>query len=157
MEPLTFLAFNRRVRTALFACLEGLPVGTFQEDVGISFGSPRDTLFHVVRVEDFWVNEFLRGGRRMVEARDRDQVETVKDLAGLWDRVSDATEAYVRALRREELAEVRRRTTGDGFVEKTVEEYLFTFLVHEVYHKGEVLAVLWQQGVEPPPVDYWRY
>ncbi|MFQ5986645.1 MAG: DinB family protein [Thermoplasmata archaeon] len=38
-----------------------------------------------------------------------------------------------------------------------MEEYLFTFMIHEIYHKGEVLAVLWQGDHEPPPVDYWRY
>lgn len=157
MEPLILLGFNRRVRRALFETLAALPPEAFREDVGISFGSLRDTLFHVARVEDFWVNAFLREDERRVARTDRDEVATVQDLARLWDRVSDATEAYVADLSPEALAEVRRRSAGAEVVEKTVEEYLFTFLIHEVYHKGEVLAVLWQKDVEPPFVDYWRY
>jgi len=36
------------------------------------------------------------------------------------------------------------------------EEALFTIFTHEQWHRGELLAVLWSEGVEPPPVDRQR-
>lgn len=157
MDLLSFLGFNRRVRRALFECLRGLPGDDFTRDVGISFGSIRNVLFHTMRVEDFWVNEFLRGQGMLVQREKREEVTTVRDLVGLWDEVSSRSEDYIRSLSPEDLGKIRERPRDGDVARKTVEEYLFTFMVHEVYHKGEVLAVLWQMGVEPPAVDYWRY
>lgn len=157
MEPLAFLAFNRRVRRALLASLGELPPDDFLADVGISFGSLRNTLFHVMRVEDFWVHVFLQGGEATLPREARDALDAPAALADRWEALSNRTEGYVRGLDAATLGEVRPRRRGDAIVEKTVEEYLFTFLIHEVYHKGEVLAALWQRDFEPPPVDYWRY
>ncbi len=157
MDLPSFLGFNRKVRRALFSCLKSLPDDNFTRDVGISFGSIRNVLFHTMRVEDFWVNEFLRGRDMLVQRERREEVVTAEDLAGLWDEVSSRSEEYIRSLSPEELGEIKERRRDGDVSRKTVGEYLFTFMVHEVYHKGEVLAVLWQMGVEPPPVDYWRY
>jgi uncharacterized damage-inducible protein DinB len=156
MDPLTMLRFNRRVREALLNRLAALPE-EFERNAEISFHSIRDTLFHVLRTEDFWVNDFLTGSGRMVDRNAKGDVQSVQDLEALWNRVSDRTEEVIQAMGPDELAEVRERPLGDDLIRKTVEEYLFTFMIHEVYHKGEVLAVLWQGDNEPPPVDYWRY
>ncbi len=156
MDPLTMLRFNRRVREALFDRLRDLPE-EFERNAEISFYSIRDTLFHVLRTEDYWVNDFLTGDGRIVARDAKEDLQTAQDLEDLWNRVSDRTEDVIRAMGAEELAEIRERPLGDALVRKTVEEYLFTFMIHEVYHKGEVLAVLWQRDNEPPPVDYWRY
>ncbi|MFQ5919840.1 MAG: DinB family protein [Thermoplasmata archaeon] len=156
MDPLTMFAFNRRVREAILTRLADLPE-EFQRNAEISFYSIRDTLFHVVRTEDYWVNEFLTGSGRLVRSQAKENLHSAQDLRDLWDRVSDRTEDVIQAMNPEELAEIRERALGERRVRKTVEEYLFTFMIHEVYHKGEVLAVLWQGDHEPPPVDYWRY
>lgn len=158
MDVRTFFQFNRQVRQALFEPLATLPAAEFVADVGISFGSLRNTLFHILRVEDFWVHVFLQGGAHRVDREEREEIDTVASLAERWDRVSSGSEAYLDGLNPEALGEVRERSAGSQTIRKTVEEYLFTFLVHEVYHKGEVLAVLWQKGFEElPPVDFWRY
>ena len=150
------LRFNRRVRKALFDRLATLP-GEFERNAEISFYSIRDTLFHVLRTEDFWVNDFLTGVERLVARDAKEDLKSVQDLERLWNRISDRTEEVIQTMGPEALVEVREQPLGDGVVRKTVEEYLFTFMIHEVYHKGEVLAVLWQGDHEPPPVDYWRY
>ena len=156
MDPLSMLRFNRRVREALLGRLRDLPE-EFERNAEISFYSIRDTLLHVLRTEDYWVNEFLTGAGRLVARDAKEDLQSVQDLENLWNRISDRTEEVIRAMGAEELAEIRERSLGDERVRKTVEEYLFTFMIHEVYHKGEVLAVLWQGDHEPPPVDYWRY
>ena len=148
--------FNLRVREALFDRLAEWPE-EFERNAEISFYSIRDTLFHVLRTEDYWVNDFLTDDGRMVKSRAKEDLHSVQDLLQLWNRVSDRTEEFIQSLRPGELAEIRERPLGERRVRKTVEEYLFTFMIHEVYHKGEVLAVLWQGDHEPPPVDYWRY
>lgn len=150
------LRFSRRVRKALFERLAELPE-EFARNAEISFYSIRDTLFHVVRTEDFWVNGFLTDHGRLVRRKEKEELKSALDLERLWDGVSDRTEAFIQSLTTVDLQQVRERQLGDTTVRKTVEEYLFTFMIHEVYHKGEVLAVLWQGDHEPPPVDYWRY
>lgn len=150
------LRFNRRVREALLDRLATLPE-EFERNAEISFYSIRDTLFHVIRTEDYWVNSFLTERGRLVPGGAKEDLHSAEDLMQLWNRVSDRTEEVIQAMSPEELAEIRERRLGDGLARKTVEEYLFTFMIHEVYHKGEVLAVLWQGDNDPPPVDYWRY
>lgn len=49
--------------------------------------------------------------------------------------------------------EVRSRTSG-SVVKCTVEDLLFQVGTEELYHLGELIAVLWQDGIEPPPVGY---
>jgi uncharacterized damage-inducible protein DinB len=157
MDAITLFEYNVKVRGALLSALRGLTKEELAEDRGISFGSLRETIFHIIRVEDFWVNEFLRGAERMVAREDLEGIATVDDLEALWERVSTVTRRYVQGLKPRELSEVREVQARGSIVRKSVEEYIFTFLLHEIYHKGEVLAVMWQMGVEPPPVDYWRY
>jgi uncharacterized damage-inducible protein DinB len=157
MEVLVFFEFNVKVRKALLSTLGKLPMEELTADRGISFGSIRDTIFHTIRVEDFWVNVFLREAERMVDKEDLERITGAGDLQALWDRVGATTRDYLRGLSPEDLAEQREVSVGSHSVTKSVEEYAFTFLIHEVYYKGEVLAALWQMGMEPPPVDYWGY
>lgn len=157
MDALQVLRFNRRVRRELYSCLRKLPDGVFTEDRRLSFGSIRNTLFHVARVEDYWVNDVLRERGQTLSREVRDTIERVEDLQRVWGRLSDETEAFIAGMNEEELHRVVEVNARGMKVRKTVEDYLFTFLIHEIYHKGEVLAALWQMDVEPPPVDFWRY
>ncbi|MFQ6013304.1 MAG: DinB family protein, partial [Thermoplasmata archaeon] len=128
MDPLTMLRFNRAVRRALFDRLAALP-DAFERNAEISFYSIRDTLFHVIRVEDFWVNDFLTGAGRLVSREAKEALTSVRDLERLWDRVTARTVEVIQAMGPRELEEVRERPLGDGVVRKTVEEYLFTFMI----------------------------
>lgn len=79
------------------------------------------------------------------------------DRAGPVGTVGKGQRPYPQILGgAKDLARVRDVQSGQQTIGKTVEEYVPTLLIYEVYHREEVLAALWQMGVEPPLVDRWR-
>jgi uncharacterized damage-inducible protein DinB len=107
------LRFSRRVRKALFERLAELPE-EFARNAEISFYSIRDTLFHVVRTEDFWVNGFLTDHGRLVRRKEKEELKSALDLERLWDGVSDRTEAFIQSLTTVDLQQVRYHRTENG-------------------------------------------
>lgn len=156
MDLLALHDFNRRVRDALLAYLEDGRAVLFTQDAGIGFGSIRDTFVHVANVEAWWFDAFAAGGE--MERLDPAAIPDVAALRSAFRAQEQRHRAFLERLTADDLAAVRERERRDGSVSRmTLEEFLLTPMLHEVYHKGEVLAVLRQHGHDGPPVDYWMY
>jgi uncharacterized damage-inducible protein DinB len=156
MDLLALYDFNATVRGALLAYVDDLPADLFTKDAGIGFGSIRDTFVHVANTEAWWFEAFVGGG-----TTHRAEPTRFPDVASLRPFLDDAAarhRPFLATLSPETLASVRERERRDGTVSRmTVEEFLLTPMLHDIYHKGEVLAVLRQHGHDGPPVDYWMY
>jgi uncharacterized damage-inducible protein DinB len=46
------------------------------------------------------------------------------------------------------------KNDADETIEVTAEDVLIHVFEEEVHHRGELIALLWQMGVEPPPMGW---
>ncbi|HVL88039.1 MAG TPA: DinB family protein [Candidatus Thermoplasmatota archaeon] len=162
MDVRRFLAFSDSISERWWDSLARVPAEALRANVDFSYFTPLGILTHVANVEMAWADviageppewerhkptEFtglgaVRSFARQARARTHGLVASLDD-AGLLRLCGpvDPTHAESRPARSH----------------YTVEEILFHILTHEHLHRGEVLASLWHQNVEPPPSNYVDY
>lgn len=151
------LAFSDALQDRWWAGLEKVPPETLTKTVDFTFLTPLGILTHMANVEMAWVD--------VIEGQEpqwaRHSTKKWSELAPVREYAREArarTHATVDALSEEEMLKVCGPVEGK-FAKPTftVEEILFTICTHEHVHRGEVLAALWHQNVEPPVADYPAY
>ena len=123
-----------------------------------SFYSMKNVLLHMIDNEDWIVNwvihnksqEYKRNKESSDEYRDMSQV-----LAHL-DQVEAGTKKYLSTATEEELKRHVNFLLRSGKVfDLSVEEALFQSFTEQLYHLGEIIALLWQDNIEPPPMQWF--
>jgi uncharacterized damage-inducible protein DinB len=146
--------WNSRSRGEYLEALLRLPPEERRRDRGASWGSIQDIYLHVVEDYIWWFEKVPRGqfdGFEALVGLDLDEKE-LRRLAGRVDRLVSAVMdgLTARDLRRPLTA---RGTSGDG------KPYQFTtcladivwhMLEEELQHRGEMNALFWQMGIDPP-------
>ena len=62
---------------------------------------------------------------------------------------------YIDALLPNDLEKTHIREIQSGIsIEVTTEDVLLHLFEEEVHHRGELIALLWQMGIEPPPMGW---
>jgi uncharacterized damage-inducible protein DinB len=156
-----------RARRDLWATLEGVGDEVLSRQLlnGAKMHCVKDIVFHVVSVEDFWMQgeilreqpvrkstpgfEDTRGGPAFAGC-------ALKTLLDYWRAVEQRTLTYLGTLTEDELKRVvsvhdrpGRRYTVDGL--------LWNLIIHEARHVAQISVLLRTQGIEPPFLDLLRY
>jgi len=157
MDVRRFLAFSDTMSERWWRGLENVPAETLNSNVDFSYFTPLGILTHMANIENAWM-------------------DVVAGEPPEWERVVTSEFVTLQGVRKY-AREARARTHGliaslddagmqrlcgpvDGAHARsnfTVEEIVFHILTHEHIHRGEVLAALWHQNIEPPPADYADY
>lgn len=149
------LEYNEEVRHRYFDVLAKLPWEELAKNREASFHSLRNIVIHTVGAMDYWLdfllNEKLRSQGKF------DEYTSVENIREYMKHVEARMKRYLDSL------------TPDGFVAKylttndrgesvmvTAEDVLIHVFEEEVHHRGELIALLWQMGVEPPLMG-WKY
>jgi uncharacterized damage-inducible protein DinB len=146
------------VRRRFAQKLAELPWAEVDKNREASFYSMKNILLHMVDNEDWIVNWVIQGRaadyKRSKKSADYTNMESV--LYHL-DDVERKTKLYLETSNEEELGRRIRFTfsNGDSF-DSSVEECLFQSFTEQLYHLGELIALLWQINVEPPRMQ-WFY
>ncbi len=125
----------------------------------------KDMLFHVIEVEDGWVQGDIRrvpmvqetfpvlraspGGPAFASC-------ALSLLLDYWQAVEESTRAYLATLTDAELA---RRVDVEDWPDKhlTVDGLLWHVMLHEVRHSAQIVVLLRNAGVRPPSLDLLYY
>lgn len=71
------------------------------------------------------------------------------------EHVEARLQKYVTSLTPKELSRIYTTTNDLGeSVEISVEDVLIHLVEEEIHHRGEIIALLWQMGVEPPVMGW---
>jgi uncharacterized damage-inducible protein DinB len=125
----------------------------------------KDIVFHVVSVEDFWIQEeILREQplRKTTPGFEDTQGGPVfagfalKTLLDYWRVVEKSTLAYLATLTDDELKRVVSVHDRPG-KRYTVDGLLWNLVIHEARHVAQISVLLRTQGIEPPFLDLLRY
>lgn len=147
------LEYNGRVRRRYFGCFTGLRWSEFVKNQEASWGSIRNIFIHTLGAIDYWLDflqrENLRTQKKFVEYKTFDEVKAYMVL--VETRMLD----YLNSL---PVGGLQKKYAVKNDVNETVEISAEDVLIHvfeeEVHHRGEIIALLWQMGVEPPPMGW---
>ncbi len=147
-------AYNMRVRAKYLASIWKLPPRARYQDRGASFPSLVDIYLHVLDAYRLWFDEVYAGGPAPVWYP-LGQRLTLSEARRETRAIDYRVRAVLRALRPRDLdrrfALPRRWHTRAPIV---LRELLVHMIEEELQHRGEMNALLWQAGREPPVTGF---
>ncbi len=141
--------FNAWAHRRIFAALAGLPADEYLRDLKSSHGGIHGTLCHIVWAEQLWLNRWL--------GKPNPPVAQGKDLASLaaararWEEVEGERAGFLRGLTDPKLADtITIKPTTGGSYRHTYLQTIQHVVDHSSYHRGQIITMLRQLGVQPP-------
>ena len=149
--------YSSDVRKKFLEKLETLPWDEVTENREASYYSMRNILIHMIDNEDWIVNWVIynRAGEYKRERRSEEYLD-MKMIRNHLEDIERKTTVYLGGA---DEGEMRRRvnftlSSGATF-DLSVEESLFQSFTEQIYHLGELIALLWQKDIEPPRMQWF--
>ena len=136
--------------------LAELPVDVVVKNREASFYTMKNILVHMIDNEDWIVNWVIHGkSREYVRKKSEEYTDMTQVLQHLAE-VESRTRAFLKVANQHEFD---RRvdfvlSSGKTF-NLSVEECLFQSFTEQLYHLGELIALLWQDNIEPPKMQWF--
>jgi uncharacterized damage-inducible protein DinB len=148
VEVKQLLEYNEKVRHRYFEALAKLPWEEFVKNREASFHSLRNIFIHTLGAIDYWL-DFLQ--KEKSTYKKPDEYQTYQDVRTRMEYIEKRMRDYLESLPIGGL-EKKYTVTNDAneTVEITAEDVLIHVFEEEVHHRGELIALLWQMGIEPP-------
>ncbi|MGP8070990.1 MAG: DinB family protein [Candidatus Bathyarchaeia archaeon] len=149
-------SYSARVRRNFAEKLAELPVDVVVKNREASFYTMKNILVHMIDNEDWIVNWVIHGkSREYVRKKSEEYTDMTQVLQHLAE-VEGKTRAFLKAANEQEFD---RRvdfvlSSGKTF-NLSVEECLFQSFTEQIYHLGELIALLWQDNIEPPRMQWF--
>ena len=147
------LAYNDAERRAFFKAFAKLTWDDFTKNREASFNSMRNIFVHTLGAIDYWL-DFLEKKHQRTDKK-FDEYTTYDDVKMYMEHVEKRMAHYLSLLSRERLKK-KYPITGEGHKTITVdaEDILIHVFEEEVHHRGEINALLWQIGINPPDMGW---
>ncbi len=146
------LAYNDNERHAFFGAFAELSWREFIKNREASFHSIRNIFIHTLNATDYWLdflqNENQRSKKKFEEYKNLKEIETY--MKQVEKRMHD----YLETLSPEGLKKKYHDTRNGKPETLTAEDILVHVFEEEVHHQGELIALFWQMGIEPPLIGY---
>jgi uncharacterized damage-inducible protein DinB len=98
--------------------------------------------------------DFLKG-EKLHSKRKFDEYRTFGEVGTYIEHVEKRMKGYFDSLPKGGLNKTYTLKDDDGRAVKiTAEDVLIHVFEEEVHHRGELIALLWQMGVEPPSMGW---
>lgn len=143
------LEYSEDIRHRYFEALAKLSWEEFTANREASFHSLRNIFIHTLGAVDYWL-DFLQK-QSLHSRRKFDEYQTYQDVKIYMEHVETRMHGYLKTLPVNGL-QTKYTVTNDAneTVEITAEDVLIHVFEEEVHHRGELIALLWQIGIEPP-------
>jgi uncharacterized damage-inducible protein DinB len=147
------LEYNESVRHRYFENLTRLSWEEFTRNREASFHSIRNIFIHTLNAIDYWL-DFLK--RENLHSKKKfDEYKTFEEVRAYMEHVEKRIADYFDSLPIEGLNKTYKVTGDDReTIEITAEDVLIHVFEEEVHHRGELIALLWQMNIEPPPMGW---
>ncbi|HVO85525.1 MAG TPA: DinB family protein [Candidatus Eisenbacteria bacterium] len=155
VEVKHLLDYNEKIRHTYFEALEKLSWEEFVKNREASFHSMRNIFVHTLGAVNYWLDFLKKENTR--SRKEFDDYTSFRDVQALMEQVEKRTHDYLDSLSTNGLKK-KYTVTNDmnETVEVTAEDILIHVFEEEVHHRGELIALLWQMGIEPPLMG-WKY
>lgn len=152
----TLCAYNRWATEQLLEAARSLDAGELTREFGVSYGSVRGTLVHILWAEWIWQRRWARESPKQRFAEQ--DFPDVAAIAARWREVHRAQREFIAGLTEGDL---RTRIAYENLQGERWEYSLGHMIQHVVnhssYHRGQVVSLLRQLGRTPPMTDLLAY
>jgi uncharacterized damage-inducible protein DinB len=153
VEVRELLEYNHVVRHRYFESLVKMSWDEFIKNREASFNSFRNIFVHTLGAIDYWL-DFLRKENIRSE-RKFDEYRAFDDVRAYMEHVEKRMNDYLHSLSSKGLQKTCKVTGEDHMTTKiTAEDVLIHVFEEEVHHRGELIALLWQMGIDPPEMGW---
>jgi uncharacterized damage-inducible protein DinB len=147
------LEYNHIVRHRYFNSLTKLSWNDFTKNREASFNSIRNIFVHTLSAIDYWL-DFLQK-EKVLSKRKFDEYRTFDEVGAYMEHVEKRTHDYLRSLSSKGLKKEYTVTGEDHKATRiTAEDILIHVFEEEIHHRGELIALLWQMGIDPPSMGW---
>lgn len=138
-------------RKVLTAALQ-LTMEELERPNAISHGSIAGTLAHIYLADRVWQERITQSGKPVVWDASLAEAETA------WPEIQQAWEAWSDALQDGDLEKsVPYKSIAGNPAENTAAEIITHVVNHATLHRGQVVGMIRQLGVQPPATDFIYY
>jgi uncharacterized damage-inducible protein DinB len=158
MDAVELIRYNHAARRTYLEALSKLSWNEVEKSRGASFDSMKNIFLHLTFVELRMIHYVIPGKANEYVERSFDEFRDIGSLRRLSEDVEKKTEAYLKKLTPEEL----RREVGLPWrktppTKISVENILAQVAVEDIYHYGELIALIWQADAEAPYLSWMQY
>jgi uncharacterized damage-inducible protein DinB len=153
VDVISLLEYNETVRHRYFESLAKLSWKEFIKNREASFNSFRNIFVHTLEAVDYWL-DFLKK-ENLRSKRKFDEYKTFEEVKSYMQHVEKRMQEYLKSLSGAGLRKTYTATSEEHkSARMTAEDILIHVFEEEVHHRGELNALLWQMGVDPPPMGW---
>ncbi|MBX5329283.1 MAG: DinB family protein [Candidatus Bathyarchaeota archaeon] len=147
------LKYNEIVRRKYFESCIKLSWDEFTKNREASFNSIRNIFVHTLGAIDYWL-DFLRK-ENLRSKKKFDEYRTFDEVRAYMEHVEKRMQEYLDSLSDKGLQKTYRIAGEDHkTIKLTAEDILVHVFEEEVHHRGELIALFWQMGIDPPPMGW---
>jgi uncharacterized damage-inducible protein DinB len=148
--------YSSRVRSSFANKLAELPWSEVEKNREASFYSMKNILLHMIDNEDWMVNWIIPNKSKDYVRRKSAEYTSMRMILDHLEEVEKKSARYFTELDAPELSRrVKFATSAGQTFDLTVEESLFQSFTEQIYHLGELIALLWQDNIEPPKMQWF--
>jgi uncharacterized damage-inducible protein DinB len=149
--------YNEKVLRSFFTALTRIPWDAVSKNMDASHNSMKNIFVHILTVYNGWINYNALGKSDSIpwEKHDPQNYHSMSQIEEFMGTVLDGVTHFIGELNDSELS---RRITApwmEGGYELT--DILFQITLEQAHHLGEIIALLWQMNIEPPPMTWIDY
>ncbi len=154
----TMARFNKWVNEKIYHAVGELPKDIYLKDCGLFFKSVHATLNHLLVVDRVWIGRVL-GRESGIRALDQILYEDFDALLLARRQEDDRLIELADRLTDDQLAKTTLYWTvkRDRKMEAKVWDMLAGLFNHQTHHRGQISAILTQQGKDMPDIDLIYY
>ena len=148
--------YSTRVRRSYANKLAELPWSEVDKNREATFYSMKGILVHMIDNEDWMINGVIPNKSKDYQRKKSAEFTSMKMVLDFLEKVDERSQAYFAQLNDAELSRRVKLTTSMGQTfDLTVEECLFQSFTEQLYHLGELIALFWQDNIEPPKMQWF--
>jgi len=146
------LEYNDAERGAFFKAFAKLSWREFIKKREASFHSIRNIFIHTLNATDYWL-DFLQNDNQRSKKK-FEEYKNLKEIGVYMRHVEKRMHDYLEVLSTENLNKKYEGMRSGKLETLTAEDILVHVFEEEVHHRGELIALFWQMGIEPPLIGY---
>ncbi len=150
--------YNRIARQGYFDTLAKLPPAELTRDRGASFPTLLDILGHSIGGIETWIVRMSAENGTKFTTDDIPEPNTLDDLRAYGQKIDEFVDRFFDRLEDKDLDRSylvpKLPPWWDEDFTTTFRGTLLHIIEHEIQHRGELNALLWQIDVDPPILDW---
>lgn len=146
--------YNERVLRSFFDALTCLPWETLAKDMGASHYSMKNVFVHILTVYNSMINYIAVGKSDSIpwEKHDPNNYHSMSEIAEFMNSVLYDVTRFMGELNDSNLSKKITAPSLEGELE--LKDFLLQVTFEQAHHLGEIIALLWQMNIEPPPMTW---